>query len=172
MKTFALYFFAFLFTTSIFAQTPFQEIQLDTGEDILLGTITKEALQTGLYANWFASNYEEYKTDDQRISQFQETLKEFHILLFMGTWCSDSQREVPRVLKILEKADFPEDQIKMVALDKRDEFYKKSPGGEEWGLGINLVPTIIFLKEGKEAGRIVEIPINSLEKDMEAIVLH
>ncbi|NNG09337.1 MAG: thioredoxin family protein [Arenibacter sp.] len=171
MKTIVLYFLAFLSTTSLFAQNPFQEIQLDTGELILLGTITKENLQTGTYADWFATYYEEYKTDDQRIGQFQKALKEFHILLFMGTWCSDSQREVPRIFKILEKAGFPEDQIKIVALDKRDEFYKMSPGGEEWGLGVNLIPTVIFLKEGKEAGRIVEIPMDSLEKDIEAIVL-
>lgn len=171
MKTVTLYFFAILVTTSLFAQNPIQEIKLDTGEQILLGTITKEDLQTGTYADWFTAYYTEYKTDDLRISEFQKALKKFHILLFMGTWCSDSQREVPRILKILEKADFPEDQIKIVALDKRDEFYKMSPGGEEWGLAINLIPTIIFLKEGKEAGRIVEIPINSLEEDIEAIVL-
>ncbi|NNK29609.1 MAG: thioredoxin, partial [Flavobacteriaceae bacterium] len=39
------------------------------------------------------------------------------------------------------------------------------------GRNIEYVPTIIFLKDGKEAGRIVELPMNSLEQDMEAIIL-
>ena len=157
-------------TSCMDAQDKVQEIQLDTGELILLGAIPREALQKDSYANWYSSFYTEYQTDDIRISQFQEQLKEHNVLLFMGTWCSDSQREVPRFMKILEKAGFPEDQIKIVAVDKRDEFYKTSPGGEEKGLNIEFVPTIIFMKEGKEVNRIVELPENTLEADMETIL--
>ncbi|NNJ39042.1 MAG: thioredoxin family protein [Flavobacteriaceae bacterium] len=160
-----------MLTSCMDAQKPPQEIQLDTGEMILLGAISKDNIQSGTYAGWYSSFYDEYQTDDVRISKFKKNLKDFNILLFMGTWCSDSQREVPRFMKILEKAGFPEDQLKMVAVDKREEFYKKSPGGEEQGLNIEYVPTIIFLKDGKEAGRIVELPMNSLEQDMEAIIL-
>ncbi|MBT8209669.1 MAG: thioredoxin family protein, partial [Eudoraea sp.] len=156
MKIFTLAFLICLLTSCMDAQNPPQEIQLDTGEMILLGAIAKKNLQSGSYGTWYTSEHDEYQTDDIRISQFQKNLKEFNILLFMGTWCSDSQREVPRFMKILEKAGFPEDQLKMVAVDKRDEFYKKSPGGEEQGRNIEYVPTIIFLKDGKEAGRIVE----------------
>ena len=171
MKIFPFALLICLLTSCMDAQNPVQEIQLDTGEMILLGAITKENLLSGSYGTWYTSQYGEYKTDDERISQFQKKLKEFDILLFMGTWCSDSQREVPRFMKILEKAGFPEDQLKIVAVDKRDEFYKKSPGGEEKGLNIEYVPTFIFLKKGKEAGRIIELPMNSLEQDMEAIIL-
>ncbi|MCE2613065.1 thioredoxin family protein [Flavobacteriaceae bacterium D16] len=170
MKFFFLTTLICLLSSCADAQSPIKEIQLDTGEYILLGAIKKEALQTGTYGDWYTSYYAEYQTDDTLIDKFQNELKAYDILLFMGTWCSDSQREVPRFIKILEKAGFPEDQLKIVALDKRDEFYKKSPGGEEWGLNINLVPTFIFLKEGKEVGRIVEFPDNTLEMDMQAIV--
>ena len=171
MKIFPLAFLICLLSSCMDAQNPVQEIQLDTGEMILLGAIAKENLQRGTYATWYNTYYDEYQTDDVRISQFQKSLKELDILLFMGTWCSDSQREVPRFMKILEKSDFPEDQIKIVAVDKRDEFYKTSPGGEEKGWNIEFVPTLIFLKAGKEVGRIVEMPMNSLEQDMEAIIL-
>ncbi len=169
MKTIPLAFLICLLTSCIGAQDRVQEIQLDTGELILLGSITHEALQKGSYAKWYTTGYEEYAPDDVRISRFNEVLKEHEILLFMGTWCSDSQREVPRFMKILERADFPEDQITIVAVDKRDEFYKTSPGGEEKGWNIEFVPTFIFLKDGREVNRIVELPVNSLEADMEAI---
>ena len=171
MKIFPLILLIGLLTSCMDAQNPVQEIQLDTGELILLGAISKDALQKGTYAEWYASYYSAYQTDDERIGKFKEQLKDHNILLFMGTWCSDSQREVPRFMKILEEAGFPEDQLKIVAVDKRDEFYKKSPGGEEKGLNIEFVPTFIFQKDGKEVNRIVELPMATLEQDMEAIIL-
>ena len=160
-----------LLTSCLLAQKQTQEVALDTGELILIGEITIDDLQNGTYAEWYSTFYNQYKTDDPLIGKFKDALNSHDILVFMGTWCSDSQREVPRFMKILEKTGFPEDQIKIVALDKRDEFYKKSPGGEEKGLNINYVPTFIFLKEGKEVNRIVELPVKSLEADMEAILL-
>jgi thiol-disulfide isomerase/thioredoxin len=171
MKFFSLAILICLLSSCADAQSPIKEIQLDTGEYILLGAIKKEALQTGTYGDWYASYYAEYQTDDTLINKFQNEIKAYDILLFMGTWCSDSQREVPRFMKILEKAGFPEDQLKIVALDKRDEFYKKSPGGEERGFNIEYVPTFIFLKDGKEVNRIVEIPENTLEMDIEKILM-
>ena len=63
------------------------------------------------------------------------------------------------------------EQLEIVALDRRKEFYKKSPTGEEQGLNIVKVPTLIFLKDGKEVNRIIERPIESLEEDIGAIVL-
>ncbi len=38
-------------------------------------------------------------------------------------------------------------------------------------LKIERVPTIIFYRNGVELGRITETPVQSLEKDMEVIVL-
>ena len=62
-------------------------------------------------------------------------------------------------------------QLEIVALDYRKEKYKQSPTGEEQGLNIKRVPTIIFLKDGKEVNRIVESPLETLEKDMAQIIL-
>lgn len=57
----------------------------------------------------------------------------------------------------------------MVGLDKGNQ-YKQSPGKEEEGQGIFRVPVFILEKEGKEVGRIVEYPVESLERDLLAIV--
>jgi thiol-disulfide isomerase/thioredoxin len=84
----------------------------------------------------------------------------------MGTCCGDSKREVPRFIKILKPVDFPMENLKIVALDKRKEKYKKSPQGEEWGLNIRRVPTFIFYKNGREINRIIETPVTTLEEDI------
>ena len=89
----------------------------------------------------------------------------------MGTWCGDSKREVPRFIKILESVDYPMENLKIVAVDKRRDFYKKSPQGEEWGLNIRRVPTFIFYKNGREINRIIETPVTTLEVDIVSIVL-
>ena len=170
MKTLYYSILAIFLTSCSPAQNNKQEIALDTGELILIGEITNNDLQSGTYADWYSTFYNAYQTDNAQIDQFKNELNSYEILVFMGTWCGDSKREVPQFMKILEKAEFPKDQFTIIALDKRDEFYKKSPGGEEKGLNINYVPTFIFLKDGKEINRIVEYPVNSLEDDIAAIL--
>jgi hypothetical protein len=74
------------------------------------------------------------------------------------------------MVKILKALKFPMDQLQLVALDRRKDLYKTSPNGEEKGLNIIKVPTLIFIKKGKEVNRIVESPIGSLESDMASIL--
>ncbi len=88
----------------------------------------------------------------------------------MGTWCKDSKREVPRFYKILENAKFQKNKISLIGVDSTKENYKKSPTGEEKGLNIIRVPTFIFYKNGIDVNRIIEYPIESLEKDLLKII--
>lgn len=140
------------------------------GREKLLGQINMDGLTSDSFQQWFNPQYENYQVDKQTIEAIKEELKEYTIKGFLGTWCGDSKREVPRFYKILEAANFPKEQLIMIAVDNQQPNYKKSPGGEEKGLGIIKVPTFIFYKNGSEANRIVEYPVVSLEKDMEAIV--
>jgi len=140
------------------------------GNEMLVGKIDKNGLEHMPYASWFEKNYGAYEVDSKTIKSIKNELRTYSITLFLGTWCGDSKREVPRCYRILEEAKFPMDQLTVVALDYEGEQYKKSPGGEEQGLNIVKVPTFIFSRNGKEMNRIVESPIETLEKDMAAIV--
>ncbi|UWX54376.1 thioredoxin family protein [Maribacter litopenaei] len=170
MKTFLLCTIILGTTSILLAQSKNAEIVLNNNQKILVGKIDKTDLNVSPYANWFGKNYEDYDLEENRISKFEEKLTEYHIKIFMGTWCGDSKREVPRLFKILEHANFPAEKIQMVALDVRPKHYKKSPGEEEWGLQILRVPTIIFYKNGREVNRIIESPNSSLEKDIFDII--
>ena len=140
------------------------------GREKLLGKIDKNGLQQDAFITWFDVNYREYQMDTTTMAPLKKELDKFEIRAFMGTWCGDSRREVPRFYKILEELGYPAEKMKMVAVDYIKPNYKKSPGGEEKGLKIIKVPTFIFFKNGKEVNRIVESPIVSLEKDMVTIV--
>lgn len=170
MNPLVLMLIAFVLSTTMSAQNLNQEIKLDKKVPFLVGQITEEGLSTRTYKNWFLPNLKNYETNTALISALKDKLSEYKILLFMGTWCGDSKREVPRFLKILKQVNFPIKNLKIIAVDKRKGQYKKSPQGEEWALDIRRVPTFIFYENGKEINRIVESPINTLEEDIMTII--
>ena len=147
-----------------------QEVADAGVQPYLLGKIDQIGLSSGTYANWFDKGYQDYQPDDQILARIGEALKSYEIKLFMGTWCGDSRREVPRFYKILDRAKYPMTQLSSVALSRSADLYKQSPDHEEKGLNIHRVPTFIFYKNGKEVNRIVERPVVSLEHDIESII--
>ena len=159
-----------LFSIIASAQDINKEIVIDDETPFLLGTIDKDGLTSENYNDWFSKNFEEYELDQATIQAFSSKLKEYRITLFMGTWCGDSKMEVPRFYKILEACNFPEDQLTVIALSRKANMYKQSPNHYEAGLNIHRVPTFIFYKNRKEVNRIVEHPVESLEKDILNII--
>lgn len=170
MKTLLSFIIAVCSSTLLISQPYNQEITLNNNQKILVGKINKTGLTQSTYNTWFQENYDDYTLDESTILDFSEKLSSYHIKIFMGTWCGDSKREVPRFLKILEHAKFPIEKLQMVAVDVRKNYYKKSPTKEEWGLQILRVPTIIFYKNGREVNRIIETPNKTLEKDILEII--
>jgi len=160
----------FLCVNLSFGQKLNQEIKTEKGHQFLVGPINLEGLQSEPYKNWFNSSYDNYSIDKSLTKLLKKQLEGYELKLFLGTWCGDSKREMPRMIKILKQAQFPLENLEIIALDRRKGFYKKSPSGEEKGLNIIKVPTLIFLKNGKEINRIVERPLASLEEDMLAIL--
>lgn len=92
-----------------------------------------------------------------------------HIDVFLGTWCPDSQREVPKLLKILDtlKGKFGVELPATFVAVNRD---KKEPARLLAGRDVEKVATIIYIRDGKELGRVVEQPAGLLEDDMLQIV--
>lgn len=142
----------------------------DQGNTKLLGQAPVKQLEKKPFKEWFKPTYDDYTLDEDIIRQFPGQVSTFDsIALFMGTWCGDSRREVPRFYKVLDALAFDHQKVNLVAVDRTFQNYKQSPGREEAGLNIHRVPTFIFYKDSIEIGRIVESPKISLEKDMLAI---
>ncbi len=135
---------------------------------ILLGTKDRKDLEAEPYGDlWFDENYRLHTADSETIAQFKDRLGDVsHVKLFMGTWCSDSQREVPAFYKIMDEAGFDHEKLQLITVS-RD---KDTPEKLEEGLDITNVPTFIFYRENKEINRIVEAPVETLEKDMLSIL--
>lgn len=168
MKTFITLSFL-LFLHAMHGQSFNHEI-LDGKNAHIIGKFNLEKLETAPYNEWFVKQYGEYSPNKEVVQSLKDDLSQYTIELFMGTWCGDSKREVPRFYKVLEAAEFSLDRLTSIAVDRDRSRYKQSPGGEHEGKNIHRVPTFIIYKDGKEINRIVERPIASLEQDLYAII--
>ncbi len=99
----------------------------------------------------------------------QRNLKGLAIEAYFGTWCGDSRRQVPRLLKLLDAAGFDEKRLTMVGLSDRAMEFKHAPGRPELKRLVHRTPTVVVLRDGVEIGRIVETPFATLEADLLSI---
>jgi len=140
-------------------------------QEILYGAIQKADLQNAPFADWFNPGYDNYQPDPKVNDKLKKLYgKEITIQIFLGTWCGDSKREVPRLLKVLDETGFPQINLQIIGLGSGDSLVKQSPQHEEDGKGIFRVPTVIVYRNGKEVNRINEFPALSLEHDLYAIL--
>lgn len=137
------------------------------GEKMLLGKVSHVDFKNDSLFPWMSENFKAYKPDSITLIELKKELKGVYIKAFMGTWCEDSQREVPHFYKILKSIGINEERIEMVAVSHD----KDTPQGYEKDLSIGYVPTFIFYKQEKELGRFVEYAQRAtLEEDILTIV--
>jgi len=133
----------------------------------LLGVVTEEALQEAPFDSWYEPTFAAHNTALATIEQLKNINWDSKTAqLFFGTWCGDSRREVPKMLKFLHEIGFPMEQLQIIAVNNTRKQYKQSPTHEEVGLNIIRVPTLIFYQSGQEMNRFVEYPRETLEADL------
>ncbi|WP_283708898.1 TlpA family protein disulfide reductase [Pseudoalteromonas prydzensis] len=109
----------------------------------------------------FAQQYQAFSPNADELNVMQQ-LAGKELLVLFGIWCHDSQREVPRLLKLLDQSKVNIKSLKLIAVgyDKRD------PQGIAAHYNLKYTPTIIVLDEGEELTRVVETPTHSLAHDL------
>ena len=135
--------------------------------EIMLGEFSLEELKATKNSTWFLKEYKSYNPNNRILNQITslENLDELNIEIYLGTWCPDSRRELPRLAKILDLINFDKGQLTMIGVTRS----KKVPEiTKEKAKQLNIinVPTIIVYKDGKELNRFVEFAVETLEKDL------
>ena len=159
--------FITLITEGLISQDLKMVTDQKTETPILIGIGTRLDIERSPYDEWFLEEYETYEAENDLVNAANDLVGGVEVETFIGTWCKDSQREVPRFYKIFDQLSWDPGAMRLIMLD-RD---KKSGRNIEDGKDIHHVPTFIFLKNGTEIGRIVESPIESLEEDMFNILI-
>ncbi|NOZ60513.1 MAG: thioredoxin family protein [Calditrichaeota bacterium] len=111
---------------------------------------------------------ENYQPDSAAIGFLKNFSQDITVTILLGTWCPDSRREVPRFLKVMSSAHNPHFQYELFGLDRA----KKDSLGMGEKFAVEYVPTFVVLKNGKEIGRIIETPTETIEQDLVEILLN
>ncbi|MFK7864612.1 MAG: TlpA family protein disulfide reductase [Pseudohongiellaceae bacterium] len=118
-----------------------------------------------LLANYpeFAKEYESFQPTKSQILGLQG-LEGKEVLALFGTWCHDSEREIPRLLKLIEESEISLSRLTLYGVSRN----KDDPAGVAKQHELLFTPTIIVLDDGKELTRIVERPKIGLAADIAA----
>lgn len=133
------------------SQTPYTYTK-EGSSAVLNGIVTKYILVNDPSFSWYASSQSSYTADTDALRAMEASKGKVHYVIFGGTWCSDTQFVLPKFFKLQEQSGVSDGNITFFAMDRN----KKTLGNAGDAFKITNVPTIIVMKDGKEAGRVVE----------------
>jgi hypothetical protein len=115
-------------------------------DQYLRGTYTREAFLA--QAQWKRKVDDKYKPKAQWLDSLSRLPKApIDVRIFLGTWCSDSRRWVPRFFALQPKLPIRNVEIISVDTSKRDS------AGLVFEYRVDSLPTFIFSRAGAELGR-------------------
>ncbi len=89
-----------------------REVETTNDGKMLLGNQLKEQFLKAPYADWYVKEHDEYVLDQKAIGELKkQKINSYSITVFMGTWCEDSHRDFPRLMKILEEVKYPDRKL-------------------------------------------------------------
>lgn len=131
------------------------------GEPTLLGAVEREELEAAV-PGWVAATVDA-QIDEEAATALAAVEPGARVTVLLGTWCSDSRREIPRLWRALDQVGgLVPFEIDYVAVDED----KAEPAGLLAGRDLQYVPTLVVSRDGEEVGRVVEISPNGVERDL------
>ena len=157
VNRFACLFFcaAFIFSPPLFAQ----ENAAPEPEKYVLGWVPVDSIYHDM--PMVKPDEENYVPDSAAMAELSGCHSPTKILVFFGSWCKDSKRELPRFFAALHRTKNAFFDVRFLGLDRS----KKDSGDFTERYQITNIPTFVFLRDELEIGRIVEEPAEALEKE-------
>jgi len=113
------------------------------------------------------AEYDNFVVDAEVLNILRAGARDLTIDVYLGTWCSDSRHNVPRFIKIIDALESPGMAVNYFTVDRKADRSVKYYVEER---EVERVPTFIFLRDGREIGRIIENPKKTLPEDFADIV--
>jgi hypothetical protein len=135
------------------------------GPPPLTGLVTRGAVES-FNDVWKGLRAQDYEPDAAAVATIRDGARDIEVFAVVATWCPDTRRDLPRFFKIADQSGLPMSKVKLLAVDRT----KKDAEGQTEKWNVTRVPTFIFLRAGREVGRVVERPTTTLEQDIANIV--
>ena len=135
-------------------------------EAMMLGLVDREGIIGKEFNRWFDSTYQAYNYNPEVTGQLSDQLSDVDVKIYMGTWCSDTQRDLPAFFKIIDNLPSQPKSVKMIATDRS----KLLPPEALDSFVIEFIPHFLFSRDGEQLGEIIEMPEKTLEEDMLSII--
>ena len=111
----------------------------------------------------FSKEYKNYSPGILYLDSLRQYYLNTEIRIVGGNWCEDTQRELPRLAKILDLSGYSADHLYYYLVDKNKKVYHPASAVN---ITVTLVPTIFVYRNGKECGKIIERPTGKLEQQL------
>ena len=109
----------------------------------------------------FSEQYKAYTPTEQDIALMQK-LEGKELIVLFGTWWHDSEREVPKLIKLIDASKVKLASIEYVAVG----YNKQDDAGIAQANDLQYTPTFIVKDNGKELVRVIEKPTGTLAQDL------
>lgn len=130
-------------------------------EPVLTGEVTREQVEESV-PDWVEA--EVAATPDAGAARALAAVPPgAQVTVYLGTWCSDSKRELARFWRALDETGGAVPFTLRYVAVARD---KKEPVALVEGSGLQYVPTLVVERDGREVGRIVESAPQGIERDL------
>jgi hypothetical protein len=128
---------------------------------VLVGPVTRDQVEAAV-PEWVPAEVESHP-DAEAAQALASVEPGAEVTVLLGTWCSDSRREVSRLWKALDETGGAMPfEVDYIAVDED----KKEPAAAVAENGVHYLPTFVVRRGGHEVGRIVETSPNGIEKDL------
>jgi thiol-disulfide isomerase/thioredoxin len=138
-----------------------------SGQINIIGKTNKQELLKSEHKFWFEDTYNSYNPNPEIVKDLTKLFKKsnFKVDVYFGTWCEDSQIEIPKLIKLLEQSQFDLEKLNLFGVDE-DKVIPNITEKKKKILNLFNVPSIIVYENGIEINRFVEYTQESLEEDM------
>jgi len=122
-------------------------------DPVLLGELTWEELAA--IPGWEGERAA-YEPDEEAIRRLRTASEDYTVLAVLGSWCSDSRREVSRLEKVLEDVGGEHFRLRLVGVDRTRRVSDPEDAALLDARAAERVPTIVVTDaDGRELGRVV-----------------
>jgi alkanesulfonate monooxygenase SsuD/methylene tetrahydromethanopterin reductase-like flavin-dependent oxidoreductase (luciferase family) len=137
----------------------------ETGPEVV-GLLSRAEIETAV-PDWIGAQIEARPDVEQAAEMAGAGSLETRVTVYLGTWCSDSRRELSRFWRAIDEAG-GEVAFELAYVGVNRD--KDEPADRLAGLGLQYVPTFVVEIGGTETGRIVEQSPNGIEHDLAALL--